>query len=139
MQKSSNLLNKRRKSFRKSNDAFLSFKYAWNGFQYCIKNERNFKIQFIFGILSLILSYLLNLNPFENIILFATIFSVLILELLNTAIEKLVDLIVDDNFNRLAKIAKDCSAASVLLAAINSLFVAVYLFFPKIKLLIDNF
>jgi len=66
----------------------------------------------------------------------STIFSVLILELINTAIESVVDLNVKRKFNKLAKISKDCSAASVLLASINSLFVAAFIFFPKIRILL---
>ena len=69
-------------------------------------------------------------------IIISTIFSVLILELLNTAIESLVDLNVKNKFDKLAKISKDCSAASVLLASFNSIFVAAFIFFPKIKLIL---
>ena len=71
-------------------------------------------------------------------ILFPVIMSVLILEILNTSIESLVDLIVEKKFSNLAKIAKDCSAGAVLLASINSVIIALYLFVPKIKLLFLN-
>ena len=67
-----------------------------------------------------------------------TIFSVLILEILNTAIESLVDLVVKKKFSKLAKIAKDCSAGAVFLASINSVIIGLYLFIPKIKLLFLN-
>ena len=71
-------------------------------------------------------------------IIIATICSVLILELINTSIESTVDLIVENNFKKLAKIAKDCSAASVLLASLNSILVAAYIFLPRIRILFFN-
>ena len=71
-------------------------------------------------------------------ILLVTIFSVLILEILNTSIESLVDLVVKKKFSNLAKIAKDCSAGAVLLASINSVIIGICLFIPKIKLLFLN-
>ena len=138
MKNRKNLLIKRRNSFRSSRNILFSFKYAINGINYCFKNERNFRIELSMACLSLILSFLLNLSYIENLILFATIFSVLILELLNTAIESLVDLLVDKEFSKLASISKDCAAGAVLLASINSIFVALYLFLPKIKLLFTN-
>ena len=138
MKKGRYLLNNRRHSFRTSKNIISSFKYAINGLIYSFQNERNFKIQLAFALFSLFLSFFLNFTSIENIILLATIFSVLILELLNTSIESLVDLLLGNEFNKLAKIAKDCAAAAVLLASINSIFVALYLFLPKIKLLFLN-
>ena len=67
-----------------------------------------------------------------------TIFSVLILEVLNTSIESLVDLVIQKKFSNLAKISKDCSAGAVLLASINSVIIGLYLFIPKINLLFLN-
>ena len=132
------LLKKRRNSYRTSRNLIFSFKYAISGLNYCIKYERNFKIQLFLGILSVCLSLFLHFTTIENIILFATIFYVLILELLNTSIENIVDLLVDQKFSELAKIAKDSAAGAVFLASINSIFVALYLFVPKIKLLFIN-
>ncbi len=60
---------------------------------------------------------------------------ILILEILNTSIESIVDLVVKKEFSILAKISKDTSAGAVLLASINSVIIAVYIFVPKIKLL----
>ena len=138
MKNKNNHFANRRKSFRTSKNIYQSFKYAFNGIIYCFKNTRNFRVELIFAFLSLILGFILKLNNNQLIILIATILSVLMLELLNTSIEATVDLITEKRFNKLAKVAKDCSAASVLLASINSLFVAVYLFFPKIKLILIN-
>ena len=138
MDKRRYLLKKRRNSYRTSRNVIFSFKYAISGLNYCIKYERNFKIQVFLGIFSIFLSLFLQFTTIENVVLSATIFSVLILELLNTSIENIVDLLVDQEFSQLAKIAKDSAAAAVFLASINSIFVALYLFVPKIKLLFIN-
>ena len=129
------LLKNRRRSFRTSKNVFISFRYAFNGLIYTFKNSRNFKIQILFAFFSLILGSIIQLDTSGFLILIVTILSVLILEIFNTSIESLVDLVVKKKFSNLAKIAKDCSAGAVLLASINSVIIALYLFIPKIKLL----
>ncbi len=128
-----NKIKGRRESYQTSINIFASFKFAINGLIYCFQTTRNFRIQIYFGALVLILCSLFKCSLNEYIIIISTIFSVLILELLNTSVESIVDLHVKNRFNKLAKISKDCSAASVLLASLNSIFVAVFIFFPKIK------
>ena len=125
----------KRKSYMTSKNLLISFKYAFNGIYYVFKYSRNFKIQLVFASFTLILGFLLKISHLNYLILIATIMSVLILEIINTSIESLVDLIVQKKFNNLAKISKDTSAGAVLLASINSVIMALYIFFPKIKLL----
>ena len=131
-----NMLRKNRDSYKISRNVFASFKYAFNGLIYCFQTTRNFRIQIVLGLLIIITCSFLKCSFNEYMIIISTIFSVLILELLNTSIESLVDLNVKNKFNKLAKISKDCSAASVLLASCNSIFVAAFIFFPKIKLIL---
>ncbi len=135
MEKKINYLENRKESYKTSNNVFISFKYAFCGISYVLKTSRNFKIQLIFAVISLIIGFLLQINLSHYMILVATIMSVLILEVLNTSIESIVDLVVKKEFRSLAKIAKDTSAGAVLLASINSVIIALYIFFPKIKLL----
>jgi len=135
MQKNFNYLENRKESYKISNNVFKSFKYAFNGIFYVLKTSRNFKIQLIFALAILIISFLLQISSSNYILLIATIMSVLILEILNTSIESIVDLVVKKEFSSLAKISKDTSAGAVLLASINSVIIAVYIFVPKIKLL----
>ncbi len=131
-----NYIKVRRESYQISRNIFASFKFAINGLIYCFQTTRNFRIQILFGALIIIICFLLKCNLNEYMIIISTIFSVLILELLNTSIESIVDLYVKNKFNKLAKISKDCSAASVLLASVNSIFVAAFIFFPKIKVIL---
>ena len=135
MQKKNNLLESRIQSYKTSKNVFISFKYALNGIYYVFKTSRNFKIQLVFALISLIIGSLLQISKSSYLILVATIMSVLILETLNTSIETIVDLVIKKEFSNLAKIAKDTSAGAVLLASINSVIIAVYIFIPKIKLL----
>ena len=136
MASQNNKINGRRESYKTSKNIFASFKFAINGLIYCFQTTRNFRIQILFGALILVICVIFKCSLNEYMIIISTIFSVLILELLNTSIESLVDLNVKNKFNNLAKISKDCSAASVLLASCNSIFVAAFIFFPKIKLIL---
>ena len=135
MKSKAKLFKSKRRSYRTSKNVLISFRYAFNGIKYTFNNSRNFKAQFLFAFFSLILGYILQLDTNDYLILLVTIFSVLILEILNTSIESLVDLVVKKKFSNLAKIAKDCSAGAVLLASINSVIIGLCLFIPKIKLL----
>ena len=65
-------------------------------------------------------------------VLVLTVTAVLVLELINTATEAVVDLAIGRRFHPLARIAKDCSAAAVLVASISSLMIAVLLLLPPL-------
>ena len=138
MNKKINSLKNRIESYKTSSNVLKSFKYAFSGISYVLKTSRNFKIQLIFAVTSLMIGFLLQISQSNYLILIATIMSVLILEILNTSIESIVDLIVKKEFSFLAKISKDTSAGAVLLASINSVIIAVYIFVPKIKLLFES-
>ena len=138
MDKKINSLKNRIESYKTSSNVLKSFKYAFSGIIYVLKTSRNFKIQLIFGLTSLMIGFLLQISQSNYVILIATIMSVLILEILNTSIESIVDLVVKKEFRSLAKISKDTSAGAVLLASINSVIIAVYIFVPRIKLLFES-
>tara|TARA_Y100000766_G_scaffold190836_1_gene164013 strand:+ start:843 stop:1253 length:411 start_codon:yes stop_codon:yes gene_type:complete len=135
MKSKAKLIKNRRKSYRTSKNVLQSLRYAFSGIMYTFKNSRNFRIQVLFAFFSLALGSILQIDKSGFLILIVTIFSVLILEILNTSIESLVDLVVRKKYSNLAKIAKDCSAGAVLLTSINSVIIALYLFIPKINLL----
>ena len=138
MEKKINSLKNRIESYKTSSNLLKSFKYAFTGISYVLKTSRNFRIQLIFAVTSLMIGFLLQISQSNYVILIATIMSVLILEILNTSIESIVDLVVKKEFSSLAKISKDTSAGAVLLASINSVIIAVYIFVPKIKLLFES-
>ena len=138
MNKKINSLKNRIDSYKTSSNVLKSFNYAFSGISYVLKTSRNFKIQLILAVISLMIGFLLQISQSNYVILIATIMSVLILEILNTSIESIVDLVVKKEFSSLAKISKDTSAAAVLLASINSVIIAVYIFVPKIKFLFES-
>ena len=76
----------------------------------------------------------LGLPPIQLAVLVLTVAAVLVLELLNTAIESVVDLAIGRRFHPLAKVAKDCAAAAVLVAALSSLVIALLLVLPPLIL-----
>ena len=108
-----------------------SIKYCLEGINFVITNESNFKIEIVIGIIALLLSYILKISRIEFIIILIMIALVLTSEIINTSIEKVVDLYTKD-YNNLAKIAKDVSAGSVLVMSIFSLLVGIIIFLPKI-------
>ena len=120
MKKKISSIENRKESYKTSNNVLISFKYAFSGISYVLKTSRNFKIQLILAVTILMISFLLEISLSNYVILIATIMSVLILEILNTSIESIVDLVVEKEFSSLAKISKDTSAGAVLLASINS-------------------
>jgi len=138
MDKKINSLKNRIESYKTSSNVLKSFKYAFSGIRYVLKTSRNFKIQLMFAVTSLMIGFLLQISQSNYVILIATIMSVLILEILNTSIESIVDLVVKKEFSSLAKISKDTSAGAVLLASINSVIIALYIFVPKIKFLFES-
>jgi len=112
----------------------LSFQYAWTGISYAFQTQRNFRIHVVVGIVAISLGVFLHLPAVEMAVIGLTVGAVLTMELLNTAIESVVDLTVKQSYHELAKIAKDCAAAAVLISALVSLGVAGSLILPKLYL-----
>lgn len=113
-----------------------SFKHAFNGFHTAVRKEPNFQIHVMAGCTALIAGYVLGLYKTEWIILLFTIAFVLILELFNTAIEAIVDLL-SPKYHEKAKLAKDVSAAAVLVSSVLAVIIGTLLFVPKIILYFD--
>lgn len=107
-----------------------SFGYAIDGVKTALKEEPNFKIHLVIAFFSLFLATFLGFSPTEWIILFLTISTVLTLELINTTLEAIVD-IISPEYRQKAKVAKDMAAAAVLVSAIAAFFVGIFLFLPK--------
>lgn len=115
----------------KNKNFFQSLKNAINGIKFVWKYGSNIKIQFVFAIFAIILGGILKLSLVEFAILILTIFIVLICEVINTAIEKIVDLYTLE-YNEIAKVVKDSAAGAVTLSAIMSVVIGIILFLPKI-------
>ncbi len=110
---------------------FRSFRFAFQGLYAAFKAERNLKIYLGITILLLILSIYFKLAPWEWTVLMLTIGIMFICELINTAIERLVDLVTKE-YHPLAKQAKDIAAGACLFFAGVSVVIGIIIFIPKI-------
>ena len=123
-------------SWQIASNLFVSFKYAWAGITYAFQTQRNFRIHVAVCALAIGLSVFLRLETMKVSIIAVTSGLVLTLELVNTAIESIVDLTVKQSYHELAKVAKDCAAGAVLVSALVALLVASTLILPPLATLI---
>jgi undecaprenol kinase/diacylglycerol kinase (ATP) len=107
------------------------FGYAFSGVAYAFKTQLNFKFHVAALLLTVLAGWYFKLSVNEWLWIVVASAIVLITELINTAIEVLVDLVSPD-YNPKAKIIKDVAAASVLMAAIGSAIIGLIIFIPKI-------
>lgn len=114
-----------------------SVKNCLDGISYVTKSEKNFKREIALGIIALLLSYILKIDKIEFIIVLTMICLVLTTEIINTAIERAVDLVTKE-YHELARIAKDVSAGSVLVTSIFALIIGIIIFMPKIITLLGG-
>jgi diacylglycerol kinase (ATP) len=124
--------NQRVKAWRVATSIGVSFKYAAAGVTYAFNTQRNFRIHCAMGTLAISIGAILHLSSVEMAVICITSGLVLTLELLNTAIESVVDLTVGQTYHELAKIAKDCAAGAVLISAGASVLVGFCLVVPKL-------
>lgn len=108
-----------------------SFNYAISGFIYAVRTQRNMKIHMVAAILVILFSLFTNITKVELLVLFVSITMVMSAELFNTAIECAIDA-TTNHYHPLAKIAKNASAAAVLLTAVNALAVGYFIFWEEI-------
>ena len=113
-----------------------SVKNCLDGISYVTK-KKNFKREIALGIIALTLSYILKIDKIEFIIVLTMICLVLTTEIINTAIERAVDLVTKE-YHELARIAKDVSAGSVLVTSIFALIIGIIIFIPKIITLLGG-
>ncbi|MBA4535868.1 diacylglycerol kinase family protein [Bacillus aquiflavi] len=110
---------------------FRSFSYAFQGVKYVITTEKNMKIHLFVTVIVVILGMVLSLSPIEWLFILFAIGGVLSLEMINTAIERTIDLVTKD-YHLLAKRAKDVAAGAVLIYAILAVIVGMIIFGPKL-------
>ena len=124
-------MNEEKKFEIKSKKLINSFKYAIEGIWKSFKTERNMKIHIFVMILVIVAGILLKINKLEWIICVLCFAMVIGGELLNTAIETVIDIVMPYK-NEKAKIAKDVSAGAVLVFAIGAVICGLIIFVPKI-------
>ncbi len=109
-----------------------SVNHSLSGIIHAFKTEKNMKIHFGVSFLVILASVLMHVTRFELIAIVISITLVMFAELVNTAVEAVVDLITDE-YHELARIAKNVAAGGVTLTAVNALIVGYLVFYRKIS------
>ena len=118
-------------------DFLSSVSSAIRGIGYVFKTERNFRIQTLIGALVLILAIYLPLQTWERILMIIIIFAVLIMEIVNTALEKFNDLL-KPRLHPYVYDLKNMMAGAVLLTSLLSVIIGLYILIPHVVNLVDK-
>jgi diacylglycerol kinase len=108
-----------------------SFGHAFRGLFYTWETQRHLRVHLALAALAVLLGLVLRIGATEWALLALTIALVLSLELLNTVVEAVVDLVTSD-YHPLARVAKDVAAGAVLVSAIGGVAVGAFLFIPRL-------
>ena len=108
-----------------------AIRYAMNGLRYAFVNERNFRIEICCAFITASLAFILKISSVSWLIIILNIGFVLTAELINTAIEKLSDLVFKE-INPVIKIIKDVAAAAVVVAVLVAFISGLIIFIPSI-------
>lgn len=106
-----------------------SFRFALRGLKYAWSKEQSFRLQIIIAILVIGAAFYFGVTYFEGLILGVTILIVLSLELINTMLERVIDL-VEPTWQRQVGEIKDILAGAVLIAALGSIIIGAIIFWP---------
>ena len=108
-----------------------SFAFAARGFRYVLRGERNFQIELLVAGFVILGMVLFDLSVMERVALVLCIAWVLTLELVNTAVERIMD-VLQPRIHPYARIIKDVMAAAVLVSAVGAALVGAVIFAPRI-------
>jgi diacylglycerol kinase len=108
-----------------------SFSYAAKGMLLVAREEQNFRIQMLIGVAVVVLMFLFGLRTPEKALLILAIVLVLVLELMNSIFERLVD-IMKPRIHHYVEDIKDIMAGTVLVASIGSVLIGVLIFWPYV-------
>ena len=106
-----------------------SFSHAFSGVFFVFSSQRNMRIHFIIALAVLGIAFFLKVKIIEMLVLFLIVFFVLLIELFNTIIEELADLLMPGHSRKVAVI-KDMAAGAVLLASICAIILGCFIFIP---------
>ena len=109
----------------KSKNFFSSLKNAFFGIRITAQRERSFRVQIFIAIVVVSACIFFQVSTYLFVMVAFAIFFVLAMELVNTAVEAVIDLVCKNNPHPLAKIAKDASAGAVLLASAFAVVVGI--------------
>ena len=129
MGKDYDMLKKNKKSFKRF---VKSFGYSGEGIKYAFYHEQNIIVMFVIGILAIVLGLVFNITYTERLVVLLLTGMILSLELVNTAIEAVVNMHDGDKRSKYGKIAKDCASGAVSIASIFAAIIGLFIFLPHI-------
>lgn len=110
---------------------FKSFTYSWDGLKYAYTHEQSMLVHLLVALLVIVVGVVVKLSAFEWMFCFLLMGLVMATELINTALEAVVDLTCP-HYHPLAKIAKDTASAAVFVFAVCAFCCGMFIFVPKI-------
>jgi undecaprenol kinase len=116
---------------KRTHSVLKSFSFAFAGIKSAVKKERNLQIHLVISVAVIFLGLIFAISRLEWIMVLFAIGGMLSLELMNTAVERVVDLATKD-YHPLAKQAKDIAAGAVFIYAALSVIIGAIIFLPKI-------
>ena len=123
--------DERNKSKRKGIKGILyNFVFSWQGLVYAYKHEKSMWIHAVLSLITVMLGLFLHLRGIEWLIIMIVLGAILSIELLNTGIESVVDMITHD-YHELAKVAKDTGSAATFVASTIGVITILSIYVPK--------
>ena len=116
----------------KNRDLITSLEFAFTGILTAIKEERNMRKHAVTALIVILAGFVFGVSRIEWLFLLLSIFLVIAFEILNSAIENVVDLASHYHFDMLAKKAKDMAAGAVLVVSILAALIGLLIFIPRI-------
>ncbi len=108
-----------------------SLKYAWRGLKSVYKTEQNFRFQLLAALLVIIFMFLFQVTKKEAVLLILVTVAVLVMEMINSVFEKMVDML-KPRIHVYAELIKDIMSGAVLITTLAALVVGLFIFIPYV-------
>ena len=108
-----------------------SFRHALNGIWYSLKKEQNLRIELVVAVGVIAMMFIFDLTIMERVAMLMIIIAVLVLEIFNTIIERIVDM-ASPRLHPLAETIKNMTAGTVLITSIGAVIIGIIIFYPHI-------
>ncbi|WP_314043517.1 diacylglycerol kinase family protein [Streptococcus cristatus] len=124
--------NKNNKRKWKNRDVISSLEFALTGIFTAFKEEKNMRSHVLSAVAAIIAGLIFRISATEWLFLLLSIFLVIAFEIMNSAVENVVDLASDYHFSMRAKNAKDMAAGAVLVVSGLAVITGLIIFLPKL-------
>src|SRR5699024_8868322 len=116
----------------KDKKRWIGFSFAWNGLIEAVKSERNFQYHIVTAFIVIVFGIFFQISRLEWGIIILVIVLLLLSEMINSTVEKLIDYLKPD-IHPTAKIITDIAAGSILISAIIAVIIRLIVFIPKLN------